>query len=240
MVNNRAAIDALKEKLHIYWQDEGLLELAMTHSSYNYENRDGRRQESNQRLEFLGDAVLELVISEHLYKSFPMYTEGELTKLRAAIVCEPSLARVARQLNLGACLYMGKGEEKTGGRERPSILADAFESLLGAVFLDQGLAVARRLALDYLQPVLEDILAGRLDRDYKTELQEYLQKRSADPVNYVILREEGPDHDKTFTAGVVHNGRELGRGQGHSKKEAEQQAARMALENLIMSDRGER
>ncbi|MEW5898721.1 MAG: ribonuclease III, partial [Bacillota bacterium] len=150
----------------------------------------------------------------------------------AALVCEPSLVRVARELNLGQCLLMGRGEEHSGGRERPSILADAVEALLGAVYLDQGLEQAGNFILPYLVPVLNDVLEGRLTRDYKTELQEILQQNAPDPVTYVIIKEKGPDHEKIFTAAAVYQGREIGRGVGHSKKEAEQQAARLALINL--------
>ncbi|OAT81273.1 ribonuclease III [Desulfotomaculum copahuensis] len=221
-------IKLLEEQLGIHWHDRELLLLALTHSSYAYESRS-RGHENNQRLEFLGDAVLELVVSEHLYRTYPAHAEGELTKLRAAVVCEPSLARVARELDLGACLFMGRGEERSGGRNRPSILADAFESLLGAVYLDQGLTAARQLALTHLGPLITDVLEGRMERDYKTELQEILQQENGGALNYAILHEEGPDHDKTFTAAVFCGGREMGRGRGRSKKEAEQQAARRAL-----------
>jgi ribonuclease-3 len=227
MSKNELEISRLKETLGINWHDVGLLHLAMTHSSYSYEYKD--KLFNNQRLEFLGDAVLELLVSEHLYLRFPERTEGDLTKMRASAVCEPSLARLARQLNLGRCLFMGKGEERSGGRERPSILADSFESLLGAVYLDGGLEEARRFLLKYIKPLIEDIIKGNLDRDFKTELQELLQKKSGETVHYIILKEDGPDHDKIFTAGVIYEGREMGRGTGHSKKEAEQQAARIAL-----------
>ena len=224
-------IAALQRKLGFAWQDEELLRLALTHGSFNYEQRRPEI-EDNQRLEFLGDAVLELIVSTHLYNVFPHYTEGELTRLRAALVCEPSLARVAQELDLGKCLLMGRGEEHSGGRERPSILADAVEALLGAIYLDQGLERAGRFILAYLEPILSDVLAGRLTRDYKTELQEILQQSAPDPVTYVIVREKGPDHEKIFTAAAIYQGREIGRGVGHSKKEAEQQAARLALSNL--------
>lgn len=230
MRKNEMAVERLKERLGMAWNNEKLLQLAMTHSSFSCENKD--RLANNQRLEFLGDAVLELVVSEYLYEVYPDSAEGELTKLRAAVVCEPSLARVARKLELGQCLYMGRGEERSGGRDRPSILADSFESLLGAVYLDQGLEAARHFALEYLRILIKDIMQGKLERDFKTDLQEILQKKSSAPVNYVILKEEGPDHDKTFTAGVVYMGREMGRGTGHSKKEAEQQAARIALHKM--------
>ncbi|MCL5780534.1 MAG: ribonuclease III [Firmicutes bacterium] len=224
-------INRLKNRLGIKWQNSSLLLQALTHSSCVHESR-GHGLCHNQRLEFLGDAVLELIISEHLYKIFPDRTEGELTKMRAASVCEPSLAKVARGLDLGRCLRMGRGEERSGGRERPSILADAFEALLGAVYLDQGLEVSRDFVLSCLNPIIEDVVAGRLDRDYKTELQETLQQTSPEPLIYRIMDESGPDHDKTFTAGVIYRGCVIGRGSGHSKKEAEQQAAKDAFKHL--------
>lgn len=223
-------LEALKGRLGIAWHDDGLFAQALTHGSYTYENRQAG-PEDNQRLEFLGDAVLELVISDYLYKTYPRFSEGDLTKLRAAVVCEPSLAKVARELGLGPCLMMGRGEERSGGRERPSILADAFEALLGAVYLDQGLEKAAEFAVSVLSPVIEDVLEGRTDRDYKTELQEAVQQNNDGQVNYIILKEEGPDHDKTFTSGVVYKNRIIGTGTGRSKKESEQQAARVALSN---------
>jgi len=214
------------------WHDYNLLHQALTHSSYTYESKQNGF-ENNQRLEFLGDAVLDLAVSDHLFRSYPHLDEGNLTKMRAALVCEPSLARVAKTLGVGLCLLMGKGEERTGGRERPSILADVFEALLGAVYLDQGLKVAGNLALRLLEPVIEDVLEGRLDRDYKTELQEIVQQRGSEQVQYKILREEGPDHEKVFTAGVLYKGKLVGTGRGRSKKDAEQQAAKFALVNKI-------
>lgn len=229
-MTGREDFDLLYEKIGLEWKNSDLLHMALTHSSFSFEKKEKIR--NNQRLEFLGDAVLELVISEFLYNICASGTEGELTKLRASIVCEPSLARVARNLGLGACLYMGKGEERSGGRERPSILADSFEALLGAVYLDSGLEAAGKFALIQLRDVISDVLEGRVERDYKTELQEILQKKSNHPVNYVILKEEGPAHDRFFTAGVVFMGRQMGTGTGHSKKEAEQHAARNALDSL--------
>lgn len=218
----------LQQRLGITWDNPKLLHQALTHSSCAHENRR-KGLTHNQRLEFLGDAVLELVISEHLYHMFPESSEGELTKLRAAVVCEPSLVKVSRDLALGLSLRMGRGEERSGGRDRPSILADAFEALLGAIYLDKGLAVVRTIIIKELTPTINDVIAGRLDRDYKTELQEVLQQHSSDPVNYVILREQGPDHNKVFTAGVIYKGDRIGRGTGQSKKEAEQRAAQEAL-----------
>jgi len=222
-------VERLKKSFGFVWRDEDLLHQALTHSSYTYEKRRVGVV-NNQRLEFLGDAVLELAISDYLYHRYPDWDEGELTKMRAAVVCEPSLVRAARKLELGFCLNMGKGEERTGGRERPSILADAFEALLGAVYLDQGQATAGKLALFCLKPVLQDILEGRCDRDYKTELQEIVQQCGSEQVKYTIIKEAGPDHNKKFTAGVYYQGIMLGRGTGGSKKDAEQQAAKAALE----------
>jgi len=224
---------ALKEKIGISWRDESLLRQALTHGSYAYEHPGVA---NNQRLEFLGDAVLEVVVSDYLYRSFPGKSEGELTRLRAAIVCEPSLARVASGLGMGEALFMGRGEILSGGRERSSILSDAFEAVLGAVYLDQGLTVAAEFALSKLKVVIDDILEGRQERDYKTELQELLQRRSPENVSYVILKEEGPDHAKSFTAGVFYRGECLGKGEGRSKKEAEQRAAREALKALVKGD----
>ncbi|SHK87577.1 ribonuclease III [Desulforamulus aeronauticus] len=224
-------LNRLKHRLGFHWHQPSLLLQALTHSSCVHESR-GHGLSHNQRLEFLGDAVLELIVSEHLYKSFPERTEGELTKMRAATVCEPSLAKVSRGLDLGRSLRMGRGEERSGGRERSSILADAFEALLGAVYLDQGLEVTRTFVLHCLNPILEDVVAGRLDRDYKTELQEILQQTSPEPVTYMIMNETGPDHDKTFTAGILYRGEIIGKGSGHSKKEAEQRAAKDAFSRL--------
>ncbi len=229
-MTREGTIEAVCEKIGIRWKNIDLLHMALTHRSFSFESKD--KLKNNQRLEFLGDAVLQLVVSEFLYNTCPSRTEGELTRLRASIVCEPSLARVARDLGIGSCLYMGRGEERSGGRHRPSILADAFEALLGAVYLDGGLEAARNFALSRLRDIISDVLEGRVERDYKTELQEILQKVSASPVSYVILKEEGPAHDRFFTAAAVHMGRQMGTGSGHSKKEAEQQAARSALETI--------
>ncbi len=231
LVKTKEYLESLKKKIGLTWHNPDLLSQALTHSSFTYESRQNS-SENNQRLEFLGDAVLGLAVSDYLFCNHPHRDEGELTKLRAALVCEPSLARISRDLGLGYCLNMGKGEERSGGRERPSILADAFEALLGAVYLDQGLDKAAKLAIEFLRPVIIDVLEGRLERDYKTELQEYVQQRGNEQVQYVILKEQGPDHHKIFTAGVVYKGDLVGSGAGRSKKEAEQQAAKSALLEL--------
>ncbi|MEW6173374.1 MAG: ribonuclease III [Bacillota bacterium] len=220
------AFQELKDKIGITWQKEALLRQALTHGSYAYEHPV---MPNNQRLEFLGDAVLQLAVSDYLYRTFPDKSEGELTKLRAAVVCEPSLARLAQDLGIGEALLIGRGEAQSGGRQRPSILADAFEAVLGALYLDRGLEKAAEFLLLQLEPVINGVLEGRQERDYKTELQELLQQHSRESVSYVILKEEGPDHAKCFTAGVFWRGTCLGQGEGRSKKEAEQRAAREAL-----------
>lgn len=221
------SLNRFQADIGVFWSNVDLLREALTHSSYSFENPGCR---NNQRLEFLGDAVLEIVISEHLFNMLPRSSEGELTKLRAAIVCEPSLAVVARRMDLGRYLRMGHGEELSGGRERPSVLADAFEALLGALYLDRGAECARQFILGALEETIRDAMNGRSEFDFKTRLQERLQKDSPDPPRYVILREEGPDHCKTFTAAVMYKGKILGTGSGRSKKEAEQIAARKALD----------
>lgn len=219
----------LQEKSGLCWRNPYLLLEALTHSSYSYEHPGSRH---NQRLEFLGDAVLEIVVSEHLYLWLPDAAEGDLTKIRAAVVCEPALAQVAREIGLGGYLRMGRGEELSGGRERASVLADAFEAFLGAIYLDQGLETARRFALQRLEPLIVNTLAGKGEADYKTRLQELLQKKSPEPLRYIIIKEVGPDHSKVFTAGVLYRGRVLGQGVGRTKKDAEQHAAREALSGL--------
>lgn len=215
-------------RLGYSFNDKNLLRTSFTHSSYAYENAT----ESNELLEFLGDAVLEMTISLYLYKHFPKLTEGDLTKLRAATVCEPSLARVSRAIGLCELLLLGKGEAATGGRERDSILSDAFEAAIGAAFLDGGLKcvcdIIERLFADYIT----DLHSTRGFGDYKTSLQELLQRNSHKPIVYNIISEQGPDHRKMFTAEVWHGQNVLGEGSGKSKKEAEQQAAFAALKTF--------
>lgn len=228
-------LQKLQQMLGYMWQDQSLLVRALVHSSYTYECRE-REESNNERLEFLGDAVLQLVVSEYYYRRFQAKTEGELSKMRALTVCESSLARVARRLELGSFILMGRGEERSGGRERPSLLADAFEALLGSIYLDAGLDEARRVALQQLSGIIEEVETGHSLRDYKSELQELLQHDSSEPASYVIVAEKGPDHDKEFTAAVLHRNCKLGEGRGKSKKEAEQQAARAALEKMEMDN----
>lgn len=211
------------------FQDRNLLKNALTHSSYINE---GKSQETgnNERLEFLGDAILDAVISDYLYLRLEHMEEGELTKLRAVIVCERSLAACGAKISIGSYLRLGKGEENSGGRKRGSILADATEAVIGAIFLDGGWDAVSKFVIHLFSDLIEDALSGKLHMDYKTEIQEKLQSHGETEIGYVIEREEGPDHDKTFYANLILRGNVIGSGSGRSKKEAEQQAAKQALE----------
>lgn len=217
----------LEAKLGYSFQNEQLLCHALTHSSYANEHREGLT--SNERLEFLGDSVLGMVVADHLYCTHPDMPEGELTRTRAALVCEGSLYEVAKGLGLGDYLRLGKGEDAGGGRNRPSILADAVESVLAAVYLDGGIAQARRLIRTL---ILDRETEKAVDRDYKTALQELVQRESGQVLVYRSVGERGPDHAKTFIMEVTLNGKSAGIGEGRTKKEAEQMAARAALERL--------
>ncbi|QED47504.1 ribonuclease III [Cytobacillus dafuensis] len=219
-----------QKKIGIEFINEKLLKQAFTHSSYVNEHRR-KPNEDNERLEFLGDAVLELTVSKFLFIKYPMMSEGELTKLRAAVVCEPSLVSFAHELSFGNLVLLGKGEEMTGGRERPALLADVFESFIGALYLDKG--------LDTVIEFLEKIVFPKIDSgafshvmDFKSQLQELVQRDGAGVIEYKILQEKGPAHNREFVSRVSMNGKELGTGTGRSKKEAEQHAAQMALEIL--------
>ncbi|EOS56583.1 MULTISPECIES: ribonuclease III [Paenibacillus] len=224
----------LQQKLELVFQNRQLLKQAFTHASYVNEHRFSQ-YEDNERLEFLGDAVLELTVSEHLYRLFPDRPEGELTKLRAAIVCEPSLVKFAENLEFGKYVLLGKGEELTGGRTRPALLADVFESFIGALYLDQGLEAVTAFLHRHVFPNLT--LDGKLSTgDFKTELQELTQHHGMGTLEYRIIEERGPAHEREFVAEVRMDGRPLGQGTGRSKKEAEQQAAAVALELLKSSE----
>ena len=222
-------MEALEEKLGYRFNQRALLENALTHSSYANENR-GRSCESNERLEFLGDSVLGLVVADALYRRFPGLPEGRMTRLRAQLVCEESLHHVAAQLGLGEYIRLGRGEEHTGGRNRTSILADAVEALIAAMYLDGGMEVARGFIERYILTALDGEMPAV--GDCKTELQELVQRKSGSVLTYELLGESGPDHDKTFTSQVSLNGRPIGSGSGRTKKEAEQAAARAALREM--------
>ena len=211
----------LQETIGYEFKDRALLKQALTHSSYANEHKMDHSH-CNERLEFLGDAVLELVTSDFLYHKYADLPEGELTKTRASIVCEATLASCAGDIRLGERLYLGKGEEATGGRLRNSVVSDAFEALIGAVYLDGGLACARELITRF---VLNDIEHKKLFYDSKTILQEMVQSRQDGPLTYELVREEGPDHDKHFEVCARMGEQEIGRGEGRTKKAAEQMAA---------------
>ena len=212
------------------FKDERLLRQALTHSSYANE-KHMKKFSDNERLEFLGDAILELVSSEFLFEYYPKKTEGELTKLRASIVCEPTLAMCTNAIHLGDFLYLGKGEDLTGGRKRKSILSDALEALIGAIYLDGGFANAKDFILKY---ILTDIEDKQLFYDSKTILQEVVQGEHGQ-LSYVVLEESGPDHDKCFTIAVCIGEKQISVGVGHTKKAAEQEAAYKALRILNKS-----
>ena len=222
-------MQAIEEKLGYRFRDRGLLENALTHSSYANENR-GRCCESNERLEFLGDSVLGLVVADALYKRRANLPEGRMTRLRAQLVCEENLHAVAAQLELGRYIRLGKGEEHSGGRTRVSILADAVEAVIAAMYLDGGMDVARGFINRFILSEMDRALNST--GDSKTELQELVQRKSGSVLSYELLGESGPDHDKTFTCQVSLNGEPVGSGSGRTKKEAEQAAARAALKAL--------
>jgi ribonuclease-3 len=222
--------DALDTALGIRFRDADLRETALTHRSYAFEHGLDATEETNERLEFLGDSVLGLVVTDMAFNAYPAKNEGELAKLRAAIVNAQALARVARSLDLGSLVRLGKGEEQSGGRDKASILADALEAVFGAVYLDAGLDEARRLIERLFRPLMEAYEDGP-GWDYKTILQE-LAARELRTMPEYRLEERGPDHEKEFTATVFLNGDELGTGVGKSKKEAEQLAAREAFDRI--------
>ena len=220
----------LEDAIGYRFRNITLLQNALTHSSYANERWHDSLM-SNERLEFLGDSILGMVVAAYLYQTFPDRPEGELTRMRADMVCEQSLCAVANRLELGKHLLLGHGEEQSGGRTRPSILADAVESVIGASFLDGGMDPAKRFIQQF---VLCDVPVTRLHNvDYKTSLQERVQQKKAQVLSYALIGETGPDHDKRFTVSVSLNGKEVGQGTGSSKKRAEQEAARAAMERLF-------
>lgn len=211
------------------FKNETLLNTAMTHSSYANEHR-GSHLHHNERLEFLGDSVLGFVTADYLMNAYPDLPEGELTKLRAAVVCEGALCEIAKELGIPARIKLGHGEETGGGRERPSILADATEALLGAIYLDGGIEPARAFVLRFIPKKVEIAIEGGAFKDYKTMLQEIVQKNKQETLEYRLASESGPDHDKRFTMELLLNSNVFAMGEGRSKKEAEQMAAKKALE----------
>ena len=217
----------LEKKIGYQYKNISYLENALTHSSYANEVKHGAK--SNERLEFLGDAVLSIVVSDYIYRNCPKLPEGELSKLRASLVCEKTLCRFSRSLGVGSCLKLSRGEKNLHGDERPSILADAFEAIIASIYLDGGLEQARKFILSFVEPEIKNP-RPKAFKDYKTTLQEIIQKNPEEHLSYVLTGEEGPDHNKHFSVEVHLNNNVIGRGGGRSKKEAEQQAAREALE----------
>lgn len=221
-------MESLEKRLDYKFNNITLLKNALVHSSYANEVRGTTH--SNERLEFLGDSVLSIIVAEHIFYKFPEMPEGELTKLRASLVCEKSLCAFSRELGIGEYLLLGKGEDKNGGRERDSILADAFEAVLAAIYIDGGMDAAKKHIFNtVLRNIDNHIDDADSFKDYKTLLQEIIQRNPEESVSYILIDEQGPDHDKVFTVQVRLNSNVIGQGTGKSKKQAEQMAARQAL-----------
>lgn len=215
-----------EQNLNYNFKDISLLKNALTHSSFANESKEHLK--SNERLEFLGDAVLSIVVSDYIFKNCPQFPEGDLTKLRASLVCEQTLYGFSSDLHVGEYLLLSKGEKNSGGASRPSILADAFESIIAAIYLDGGINPAREFILRFIIPEIKKPKAKKFC-DYKTKLQEIIQQNPHEKLEYILTGEEGPDHNKHFVIEVRLNNNVIGKGGGHSKKDAEQQAAREAL-----------
>lgn len=207
---------------------EEYLRIALTHSSYAHESKD-KNIKFNERLEFLGDSVLGLIVSRYIFENYPHLPEGDLTKMRAAVVCEKALYECAVNIDLGKYIILGKGEKSTGGRTRPSILSDAYEAVIAAIYLDSNLDVAREWVLGQLYEAIEAASKGKFAKDFKTEFQEEAQKHGDVNISYKVVGESGPDHNKSFVVNVYLNGKLMGEGEGSSKKKAEQNAAKNGL-----------
>jgi ribonuclease-3 len=219
-------IEKFQEIIGYKYKNKELLIEALSHSSYANENKKTRN--SNERLEFLGDSVLSVVVSKHLFNDYKHLPEGALTKLRASLVCEKALYEFSKKIHLGEYILLGKGEENTGGRERPSILADAFEAVIASIYLDGGFEPVEKYILGFLP---KDVIHNKLIfNDFKTVLQEVTQKNPEEKIEYILVEERGPEHDKAFVVNVCLNSNIIGKGIGKSKKEAEQMAAKEALE----------
>lgn len=223
-------IEGLETNINVVFNDKELLETAVTHRSYINEHR--KVKEHNERLEFLGDAVLELIVSDFLFRKFVDRAEGDLTSFRSALVRTDSLALTAKDLKIGEYILLSKGEEDSGGREKDYLLANAFEAVLGSIYLDQGYEVSRKFVEQFLLPKIDDIVENRLDIDNKTRIQELAQSVHKSTPVYEVIKEEGPDHDKTFTVVVKIDGKIIGEGVGSSKQRAEEKAAKVGVEYI--------
>ncbi|MEN8906550.1 MAG: ribonuclease III [Clostridiales bacterium] len=224
-------IKEFENRICYRFKDKKHLIIALSHSSYVNEKRLDKL-ECNERTEFLGDSILNSIISENLFKNHTDFSEGDMTRVRANVVCENSLLLCANKINLGKYLLLGKGEEITGGRSRVSILADGFEAVIGAIYLDGGYENARNFVLKIMEDIISKYIIGNVKLDYKTELQEIVQKKCDDKVLYEVINEMGPDHDKVFISQVKVKNKVVGVGEGKTKKEAEQNAAKIAINNL--------
>ena len=231
MILDKDNLNKIQKEIDVSFDDLNLLQRSLTHKSHANEKRD-LDIKNNERLEFLGDSVLDLVVSEYMFFKYPEHPEGELAKIRSVVVSAPVLAQKANEINLGDYLLLGKGEEMTGGRRRDSILADAFEALVGGIYLDQGLAVVEKFILDLLLSDITRVETGEHIHDYKTLLQEIVQKESNSRPEYNVIKEEGPDHNKKFTVQVNFEDEVVGVGRGSSKKEAQQNAAQDAFNKV--------
>ena len=219
----------LEENIGYHFKNKLLLEEALTHISYAHENN----VKSNEKLEFLGDSILEFISSKYLYEKYPNLKEGELTKLRAMVVCEDSLFEVAKKHNISEYIKVGHSEGQSGGKNKPTILADSIEAIIAAIYFDGGLEKAEKFIIDNLKNAMETASKNVGQKDYKTVLQEKIQKNGDAHIEYKIIEEKGPDHDKTFTSEVIVNDKVLATGTGKSKKQAEMQAAKKALEEKM-------
>lgn len=219
-------MNSLEQKIGYTFKNKRLLQRALSHSSYANENKSIGG--SNERLEFLGDAVLSIVVSDAIFKDYTNLPEGELTRIRASLVCEKSLFLFAKSIDLGSYLKLGKGEKINGGQTRPSILSDAFEAVIAAIYLDGGIDAATEFVMKFVRPEL-DCHDGGIFKDFKTKLQEIIQQNPEEHLEYRLVSESGPDHDKRFTVEVCLNSNVIGKGTGHSKKQAEQLAAKEAI-----------
>jgi len=220
----------LENRIGYVFKDKSLMKNALIHKSYMQKSH---QNVNNERLEFLGDSVLGFTVAEYIYLNYKELPEGELTKIRSMVVCESTLYRVAKKIGLGEKIYMGKGEEQSEGRNRPSILSDAMEALFAAIYLDGGIDKVKKVIISLLKDEIENAVKERDVKDYKTVLQEYIQRDHIHSPKYVLLKEEGPDHNKIFTVSVNVEDKVLGYGHGHTKKEAEKMAAKEALEKLV-------
>ena len=223
----RKILQTLETRLGYTFEDLSLLNTALTKTSYV--KGEGRKSVHNERMEFLGDAVLELSVSEYLYTHYPRLNEGQMTRARAITVCEPTLFEAARSFGLGDFLLLSHGEENTGGRNKPSILSDALEAVIGAIFLDGGMDAAKTFVLSFAVADIKKAVAGASTKDFKTQLQEFVQMEHRGAIKYELIGQSGPDHKKTFLMQVCLNGEVIGRGQGSSKQEAGQACAKEAL-----------